>query len=371
MFSGVAMAGIMIIFMVSIMVPITWLLICMKKVKKSNLLFIAIIGLIAMGAANNIATLVGAIKPMYELAVSGKVVNFILYLLICSAALALLEVLVRYLTINYAFKSTGGKVGLYRAMTDGIGLGAGFVMMNATDYIEMFVQAQIINAGNFIEMVTTGESALTVAEAEAYVAQLTSQPSLIYYVQAMDRVLIVLIEVTLAMMLTRFILEGRTAFGVVFTGVIRWIFEFVRMVIGYLSDDYMGGAVSVTTEMVLNIIYIVIVAFFCIMTIYVMVTRKLFPEEHMAGPSKKELEKQAQDKRAWSEMRNLSQKNLSKVDYSDAYEQAEAAQTADAEDTVANTADVAADSMDTAVDEADTEENESSPEVSGNASDQE
>jgi len=132
-----------------------------------------------------------------------------------------------------------------------------------------------------------------------------------------------LLEVALTLLLAKFILEERKGFGFLITGALRFGFEFLRLLLGYLSDEYLGSLISLTVELILLVIFIGITAFLCIRTIHEIRIRELIPKDVPMGASKKQQMKQRQEKRAWSEMHNLSQKNLSNIAFDDPYEKKE------------------------------------------------
>lgn len=305
------MAGMVVIFLVCMLVPVGGIIYCMKKTGRTNILFVAIIGLAAMSVANSLTGILTSLKPVVQLADT----TFVLYMLIAAVAAGVVENLVRYLTVNYAAK-TG--VGFFKFLAAGIGLGGGLVMMRASTYMQMFLQARMINSGEFIEAVTSAQdAAVTAAEAQEYIDQIVSLNSFTYYAEALDRIVIVMVQVALTLLFAKFFMEGKKGIGFLITAGLRMVYEFCRLGTYYISTPYLGSAVTETVGLVLNVALLLITAAACV--VLFLKIKPLIPAEHPEAPRKK-VQQQVQGKKAWNELQGINTKNLSKIEFDDPYE---------------------------------------------------
>lgn len=316
MISTFAMVGMGVIFLVCLLLPVGGLLYCIRKTGRANILFIAIVGLAAVSVANSMSGIVSGLGPVYSLTQSGSVGEFLLYLLIAAIVLGAMETLVRYLIVNYVSKT---EIGVYKVLSAGIGMGS-IGLMYATQYLQMIMQAQMINNGTFIEAVTTAEgSTVTVEQAQTYIDSVSAMSPFYYYVQALDYLTALLLQVALILVFTKLFMEGRKAAALLITTAVKIVFEFLRMLTYYSSSEYLGYAVSEEAGLALNAAVLLVAAVGSV--IVYKVIKPQIPAEYPAAPKKKVQEKQFQEKKAWNEMQNLGQKNLSSIEFEDPYEE--------------------------------------------------
>ncbi len=318
MISTFAMVGMGVIFIVCLLLPIGSLLYCIRKTGRGNVLLLAVVGLAAVSISNIWTGVVTGLGPIYDLRQSGNAGEFVLYLLVIAIAMGVVETLVRYLIVNYISKT---EIGVYKVLAAGIGMGS-IGLMYATQYLQLIMQMQMINDGTFIETVMGAEgSTVTLEQAQTYIDNVTAMNPFSYYVQALDYVAAFVISVALILVFSKLFLEGKKAAAVLITTAVKIVFEFLRMLTYYCSSDYMGGAVGEEAGLALNaaVLLAAVVG-------SVIVYRIVKPQIPVEGPSaaKKQAQiKQVQEKKAWSEMQNLGQRNLSSIVYEDPYDKDE------------------------------------------------
>lgn len=253
------LAGLLLTAAVCFLVPVGLIIYSLRKNKGQRLFILVIFGFATLLVATNVNAVFMSLPPFFQLSE-----NYVpLYFLAGAAAIGLFEAAARYFTVNYAVKLGGG---YNKGFTAGVGLGAGVVLMEAMNYVQFFSQAQMINNGTFAKMALE-QNVLNAQEITEYQNRIAAFHPMEFYVTALDRGVMVLIEIALALLLLKFIVEGRKIAGILITVGVRAAYEFLYKIFYFAPTEHLNNYLNESTAKILNLAVVLLfgaAAVYCI-----------------------------------------------------------------------------------------------------------
>lgn len=301
MISNLTMASFAAVAIVCFAGPVGCIIYAISKKKGANLFTVALMGFAAAMLANQFAGVLMSLKPIGNLLERA----FPLYVLISVIILCSFEAIARFFTIKFLLKN---KVGYYKGFVLGAGFAAGLVLMQAASYFQLFSQAQLINDGTFVKLVTE-QGTVPVEEAIKFQETMQAINPGEYFVQALERGVLVLLQIALTLFLIKCFMEGKQLMGTLITAGIRMAYEFIIKMLAISAGELMNYALNLYLSLALSVIFLAGVIVLCIL--YLRKTKPVIPVDVIPSPrTKMPVKNDTAKDPAWETIRQINTKEL-------------------------------------------------------------
>lgn len=308
MISNLSIAGLMVVSIVCIALPVLSLLFCIRQKRCGNPVYIILMGFAVSMLLSSFAGAVTSLKPIADIGES----SYLLYVVILSVLIGIFEAVGRYFLIGYV-KKTGG-IGFYRGLALGTGFGGSMLLLQGFSYFSMISQAKMINAGTFVDTIMKqGNPNVTEAQVLEVQNAFAAIPPAEFFVQALDRGAMFLLQIAIVLIMVKLLQDNKKGLAIGTAAAIRGVYELVTRTVYFSSSDYLGRILSTTAA--LSILAVIVAAGAVASVLCIMKIKPLIPEEKpgMTVPRVRTAPPEEEKKSTqWQIVRQLEQDSIKK-----------------------------------------------------------
>lgn len=333
MVSNLSIIGIIFALAISAGVPILCVIYSGKRMNNDRVLFTVSIG--ALVSILSLSFTSSAIQYVYLLVPESAIDSNILYLIIYSIVIAILETLARALAL-FLTRTQGAGVNTSLALGSGFAFGTVF-FGGVSTYITYLRIISEINKGTYLTSyeeqlresltatITAGADTGVVIDLESQVAEymasaeqnvqtLIGVSPFSYFLEGINNAAIIFVQIAIFILLAAFINKNKKVVGLIATGGISVGYRFLLSILAANYNDT-SGIMSKTSASILAIAADALLIGGSIWLIRYLI--KILPAEKKAAVPHKVKKEEAidkQKKKAWAEVNNLNTRNIPSPD---------------------------------------------------------